>query len=68
MDGGAPIDVDLTSAVPVIAPIFTSGLLTPGSHTIMLRVTNGNVALDRFVVGLVAPSVREARNRIRDGS
>jgi hypothetical protein len=57
LDGGTPVDVNLFSSTPVIAPVYTSSLLTAGSHTLELRVTNGTVALDHFTVGYATPAI-----------
>ena len=41
----------------MIAPVFTSPLLTAGSHTIIVKVASGNVAIDAFVVGPATPTL-----------
>jgi hypothetical protein len=57
IDGGQPLDTDLTAAATAIAPVFTSGLLTVGSHTITVKPTTGTIQLDKFVVGPATPTV-----------
>ena len=57
IDGNDPIQVNLYSPTAIIAPVFTSGLLTPGSHTIIVKVASGNVSIDHFVVGPATPTL-----------
>jgi hypothetical protein len=57
IDGGQPLDINLTAATTAIAPVFTSGLLTAGSHTITVKPTTGTISIDRFVVGPATPTV-----------
>ncbi len=57
LDGGTPVDVNLFSPTAVIAPVYASGLLTAGSHSLELRVTNGTVSLDHFTVGYATPMI-----------
>jgi hypothetical protein len=57
IDGNSPAQVNLTSPTAVIAPVFTSPLLTAGSHTIVVKVVSGNVSIDRFVVGPATPTL-----------
>src|SRR5262249_6704378 len=57
IDGNSPAQVDLTSATSAIAPVFTSPLLTAGSHTIVVKVVSGTVSIDRFVVGPATPTL-----------
>ena len=57
IDGNAPAQVDLSNSTTMIAPVFTSPLLTPGSHTIVVKVVSGNVAIDDFVVGPATPTI-----------
>jgi hypothetical protein len=56
IDGNSPAQVDLTGPA-AIAPVFTSPLLTAGSHTIVVKVVSGTVAIDRFVVGPATPTL-----------
>jgi hypothetical protein len=57
IDGNAPTQVNLFSSTPVIAPVYTSPLLTAGSHTIVVKVVSGTVSLDDFVVGPATPTL-----------
>jgi hypothetical protein len=57
IDGNSPAQVDLASATSAIAPIFTSALLTAGSHTIVVKVVSGDVGIDHFVIGPATPTV-----------
>ncbi len=57
IDGNDPIQVNLSSAIAMIAPVFTSALLAAGSHTIVVKVASGNVAIDDFVVGTATPTL-----------
>jgi hypothetical protein len=56
IDGNSPTQVDLTGTA-AIAPVFTSPLLTAGSHTIVVKVVSGTVAIDRLVVGPATPTL-----------
>src|SRR5262249_58577521 len=56
-DGSSPTQVNLAGATSVIAPVYTSPLLAAGSHTIVVKVVNGTVAIDRFVVGPATPTL-----------
>jgi hypothetical protein len=57
IDGNDPIQIDLFSSTAMIAPVFTSALLTAGSHTIIVKVASGDVAIDDFVVGPATPTL-----------
>ena len=57
IDGGIPIDINLTAASSGISPVYTSPLLTAGSHTIILKVVSGVVSLDHFTVGYATPVI-----------
>ena len=57
IDGNNPTQVNLYSSSAMIAPVFTSALLTAGSHTIIVKVASGNVAIDDFVVGPATPTL-----------
>jgi hypothetical protein len=56
IDGNSPTQVNLTGTA-AIAPVYTSPLLTAGSHTIVVKVVSGTVAIDRFVVGPATPTL-----------
>ncbi len=64
VDGGDPAQVNLYSPTTIIAPVFTSALLSSssvgggnGSHTIIVKVASGNVAIADFVVGPATPTL-----------
>lgn len=57
IDGNSPAELNLSNSTSMIAPVFTSGLLTAGAHTIVVKVVSGNVAIDRFVVGPATPTI-----------
>jgi hypothetical protein len=57
IDGNSPAELNLANSTSMIAPVFTSGLLTAGAHTIVVKVVSGNVAIDRFVVGPATPTI-----------
>jgi hypothetical protein len=57
IDGNAPTQVSLVSSTAMIAPVYTSPLLTAGSHTIEVKVVSGTVAIDHFVVGPATPTL-----------
>ncbi len=57
IDGNSPTQVNLTAATSVIAPVYTSPLLTAGSHTIVVKVVSGTVSIDDFVVGPATPTL-----------
>ena len=57
IDGTSPAQVNLASATSMIAPVFTSPLLTAGVHTILVKVVSGSVAIDHFVVGPATPTL-----------
>jgi hypothetical protein len=61
IDGNSPAQVNLYSPTAMIAPVFTSPLLTAGSHTIIVKVASGNVAIDDFVVGRATPTLAWAK-------
>jgi hypothetical protein len=57
IDGNNPTQVNLSAPTTSIQPIFTSSLLSAGSHTIVVKVVSGSVAIDRFVVGPATPTL-----------
>jgi hypothetical protein len=57
IDGNAPTQVNLGSSTAAIAPVYTSPLLTAGSHTIVVKVVSGTVSIDDFVVGPATPTL-----------
>jgi hypothetical protein len=57
IDGNAPTQVNLSSSTAMIAPVYTSPLLTAGSHTIEVKVVSGTVSVDHFVVGPATPTL-----------
>ncbi len=58
IDGNSPTQVNLSSSTTMIAPVYASPLLTAGtSHTIVVKVVSGSVAIDRFVVGPATPTL-----------
>jgi hypothetical protein len=57
IDGNAPTQVNLASSTTQIAPVYTSPLLTAGSHTIVVKVVSGTVAIDDFVIGPATPTL-----------
>jgi hypothetical protein len=57
IDGNNPSQVNLYSPTAMIAPVFTSNLLAAGSHTIIVKVASGSVAIDDFVVGPATPTI-----------
>jgi hypothetical protein len=57
IDGNAPAQVNLANASSLIAPVFTSSLLTAGTHTIVVKVVSGTVSIDDFVVGPATPTL-----------
>jgi hypothetical protein len=57
IDGNAPTQVNLSSPTAVIAPVYTSPLLTAGRHTIVVKVVSGSVSIDDFVVGPATPTL-----------
>ena len=57
IDGNSPAQVNLANSTSVIAPVFTSPLLTAGSHTIVVKVVSGNVGIDHFVIGPATPTL-----------
>jgi hypothetical protein len=57
VDGNSPTQVNLASPSSFIAPVYTSPLLTAGSHTIVVKVVSGTVAIDDFVVGPATPTL-----------
>lgn len=57
IDGGNPAEISLASSTTGVAPVFTSPLLSAGTHTVVVKVVSGNVAIDRFVVGPATPTL-----------
>ena len=57
IDQNVPIDINLAAATTSVQPVFTSPLLSAGSHTILVKVNNGSVGIDRFVVGPATPTL-----------
>ena len=59
IDGGnvAEVNLSLTNSASMIAPAYTSGLLSAGTHTVSVTVVAGSVAIDRFVVGPATPTI-----------
>jgi hypothetical protein len=57
IDGNAPTQVNLANSTSMIAPVFTSPLLTAGSHTMVVKVVGGTVSIDAFVVGPATPTL-----------
>jgi hypothetical protein len=68
IDGSDPANVDPNvnladpqfnpgNATQAIAPVFSSGLLLPGNHTLQVLVTGGSIAIDQVVVGPATPTI-----------
>src|SRR5262249_21372794 len=57
IDGNAPAQVSLASSPSLTDRVSTSRPLTAGSHTIVVKVVSGTVAIDDFVVGPATPTL-----------
>ncbi len=57
IDGNNPAEINLASPTTMIAPVFTSPLLSAGTHTIDVSIASGNVSIDDFIVGPATPTL-----------